>query len=80
MDKDEREEHIVDVWLRVRWATGGGRPGFGGYACRYCRLEGVDDRFDVGLEEASVDLREDVADCFALVCEFDREGGFELRD
>jgi hypothetical protein len=73
VDEDEREEHVVDVGLRVGGSAGSGRPGFGGDAGGDGGLQGVDDGFDVGLEEAGVDLGEDVADGLAFVGEFDGE-------
>jgi hypothetical protein len=68
--EDKREEHVVDVGLRVGGTAGSGRPGFGGDAGRDGGLQGVDNGFDVGLEEAGVDLGENVANGLAFVGEF----------
>ena len=43
-------------------------------------MKRVDDRFDVRLEQTSIDLRKDVADRLAFVRKFDGERGLELRD
>lgn len=71
MNEHKRKQNVVNVWLSIGGPAGRGRPCFGGDACGNCRLEGVDDGLDVRLKEAGIDLRENVADCFALVCELD---------
>lgn len=73
MNKDKREKHVVDVGLSVSGTAGSGSPGFGGDAGCDGGLEGVYNGFDVGLEQARVDLGQNVADGLALVCEFDGE-------
>lgn len=78
MHEDEVEEDVVDVWFCVLRAGDRGDPVGTGDAVvdEFAHL--FDRGLDVGLEEASVDLAEGVSDCFALVCEFDGEVGFEL--
>lgn len=66
MNMDEKKERFVDVGPDLGWACSGRDPSGGGYT-------GVDDRGEffgnwasIGLEEAGVDLREDVVDRFGL--------------
>ena len=80
MHEDEVEEDVVDVWFCVLRPWDGGDPVGAGDAVVDDFAHFLDCGLDVGLEEASVDLAEGVADCFAFVGELDGEVGFELRD
>ena len=80
VDGHEEEEGFVDVRPHFGGARGGGDPGRGGDA----RADEGGERFTegarVGLEEAGVDLGEDVVDGCGLFGELNGEVGFELGD
>lgn len=79
--ENQGEEHVVDVGFRVRGAgVGTGLPGRRGDACVNEGVEVCNCGLDVRLEEACVDLGEDVANRLAFVGEFDGEEGLELGD
>lgn len=80
MDEDEGEEGFVDVWpdffgLLVRH----GCPGGVRDTVAYYGLQSLHRGPGVRLEEAGIDLPEDVSDGFCFVGEFYREGILELR-
>ena len=78
MHKHEVEEDVVDVRFGVLRAGDGGDPVGACDAIIDDFAHFLHGGFDVGLEEAGVDLAEGVADGFAFVGEFDGEVGFEL--
>ena len=79
MDEDESEEGFVDVGFCGGWAgVWLGGPVGKGEAGGDDAVEFLDGLLGVGLEEAGVDLAEDVADGFGFVRELDGEGVFEL--
>lgn len=67
----EVKKDVVDVRFGVGGAGNGGYPAWTGNAVIDEFAELFDCRFDVGLEEAGIDLAEGVADGLAFVCEFD---------
>jgi len=80
MHEDEVEEDIVDIWFGIGGTSDGRDPVGAGDAVVDEFAELFHGRFDVRLEEASIDLAEGIADGLAFVREFDREAGFELGD
>lgn len=80
LDRDEGEQHVVDVRARVLRAADAGDPGRVGHAGFDEGREAVHQGPGVGLEEAGVDLRDDVAYGFGFVGELDGKGGLEVGE
>ena len=79
VDEDETEQRFVDVWFCGRGARFGlGDPVVAGEAGLDDFAQAFDWLLGVGLEEAGVNLAEDVFDGLGFVGEFDGEGVFEL--
>ena len=80
MNRYENQKGLVDVGSDFGGAVGGREPGWGGDALSDDVGEAVGDGAGVGLEDAFVDLGEDVIDGFGFFGEGDGEESFEVGD
>lgn len=74
------QQHIIHIPPRIFRAGCCRHPAWARDSITDDTAKPVDAGFDVRLEQAGVDLREHVADGFALAGQFDGEGGLEVRD